>query len=389
MADAELDTLVRAGATKVLHRAWQPQRGYCRPNRHTYPHLWLWDSCFHSIAWSAIGDARGLRELDAVFEGQLADGFLPHMRYGRHTYARGPLPGVSSFTQPPVYVRALQAAADAGVSSSGADVRALFASLVEKATRALDALWRARLRDGLLVIVHPWEAGTDDSPRWDSWIGSTSWHRRKWTKVDRELLACTVFSAEGAAVDNPRFVVAPAAFNAIAADAASVLGELLGDETWRARGRDLAARLDDAAWDDGERLWADVVFVGGGGSERIPTSDAVLPAMCTRDAAKAASALAQLVNPERFGAAYGPRFVPRDQPGYDPEQYWRGPAWPQLNYLYVLAARRNDAADVAAELSTITRRGVVRAGFAEYWNPETGRGLGARPQTWAAVAAAL
>ncbi len=53
----------------------------------------------------------------------------------------------------------------------------------------------------------------------------------------------------GQAIDNPDFVVAPASFNAIAADAARTLGELTGDTDWVARGRALAATLDDAAWD--------------------------------------------------------------------------------------------------------------------------------------------
>jgi len=381
LAGSDLDPLVRAGATKVLHRAWQRDLGYCRPNRRSYPHLWLWDSCFHSIAWSALADPRALRELDAVFEGQLPNGWLPHMRYGRRTYSRGPLPTVSSFTQPPVYARALRAAADAGLPPS--------AALLEKAARALDALWRERLHDGLLVIVHPWEAGTDDSPRWDAWIGSTSWRRRLWTKVDRDLLDRTVFSPDGVAVDNPAFVVAPASFNAIAADAAVTLGDLLDDDGWRERGRELAATLDEAAWDDDERLWSDVAFSGGGLSLRIPTSDAVLPALCTPDTGKAEKALVQLTAPDRFGAPHGPRFTPVDEPGYNPDQYWRGPAWPQLNYLSVLAARRGGFAELADELATSTKRSVLRAGFAEYWNPETGRGLGAKPQTWAAVAAAL
>jgi hypothetical protein len=383
LAKADVDALVRAGATKVLHRAWQPELGYCRPNRRSYPHLWLWDSCFHSIAWSALHDERAVRELDAVFDGQLPNGFLPHMRYGRRTYPRGPLPTVSSFTQPPVYARALQAATQAGLAASP--------RLFEQAEAALDALWRLRMRDGLLVIVHPWEAGTDDSPRWDSWIGSTSWRRRLWTKVDRQLLESTVFSPDGPAIDNPEFVVAPASFNAIAADAAATLGDLLDDEAWRTRARDLADALDERAWDDEEQLWSDVAFVGPpvADSVRVPTSDAVLPTLCTADRSKADKALAQLTRPDRFAATYGPRFVPPDHPAYRPDEYWRGPAWPQLNYLTALAAKRCDLTALAADLATTTKRSVLRAGFSEYWNPETGRGLGAIPQTWAAVAAAL
>lgn len=376
-----LDAIVRTGAARVLDRAWNESVGYCRPNRRSYPHLWLWDSCFHAIAWFALGDARGSRELEAVFAGQLPDGFLPHMRYGRRTYARGPLKGVSSFTQPPVYARALKAGADAGFAASD--------ELLDRAQRALSTLWRDRLRDGLLVIVHPWEAGTDDSPRWDSWVGSSRWNRREWTAFDRALLKRTVFSSSGQAIFNPDFVVAPASFNAIAADAATTLGELIGDTGWIERGRALATTLDEAAWDGEVGLWADVAFTGGGASVRIPTMDAALPAMCTADPAKAAAALRQLTDPARFGALYGPRFVPKAEPTYNPMQYWRGPAWPQLNYLAACAARRCGDDPLATEIGRLTKRACLRAGFAEYWNPETGRGLGARPQSWSAVAAAM
>jgi hypothetical protein len=365
----------------VLHHAWSETAGYCRPNPRSYPHLWLWDSCFHAIAWFALGDPRGSRELEAVFEGQLPNGFLPHMRYGRRTYARGPLPRVSSFTQPPVFARALKAGADAGFAPS--------TRLLDCADRALAALWRDRSRDGLLVIVHPWEGGTDDSPRWDSWVGSTSWSRRVWTAFDRALLTRTVFGAEGQAVDSPDFVVAPASFNAIAADAAMTLGELANDSQWVAKGRALATTLDETAWDADSQLWRDVALVGGGPSSRIPTMDGALPALCTASPAKAAAALAQLSALDRFGAPFGPRFLLASDGAYNPNQYWRGPSWPQLNYLAAVAARRCDDEALAGALAESTKRSCLRAGFAEYWNPETGRGLGARPQSWAAIAAAL
>ena len=80
--------------------------------------------------------------------------------------------------------------------------------------------------------------------------------------------------------------------------------------------------------------------------------------------------LGQLAEPERFGAPYGLSYLPREHSSYQPAEYWRGPAWPQLNYLMARAAQR--WGDEAA-----------------YWNPEDGTGLGAVPQGWAAVAAAL
>ncbi|MBX6372539.1 MAG: hypothetical protein IRZ02_09840, partial [Acidothermus sp.] len=239
VTEVERDAELRRLAARLLDRAWQGAAGYCVPNRRSYPHLWLWDSCFHVIAWAALGDRRAVEELQTVFAGQFAGGFLPHIRYRdgsiRHRH-RGPLAGSSSFTQPPVYVRALLAVRDAGME--------IPAELLDRAASALDALWRDRLRDGLLVVVHPWEAGTDDSPRWDSWVGSHRWRRRRWTAFDREIASRAVYGADGQAIDSTAFVVAPASFNAIAADAARCLGDLLDDDTWRRRAGDLADTLD-------------------------------------------------------------------------------------------------------------------------------------------------
>jgi glycogen debranching enzyme len=201
-----------------------------------------------------------------------------------------------------------------------------------------------------------------------------------------------VFSDGGVAIDNPDFVVASASFNAIAADAARTLGDLLADKSWRVRGAELTDALDHAAWDEREKLWRDVAFAGPPMSEatlRVPTLDAALPALCTADRTKAENAIAQFSRPDRFFAPYGLRFLPPNHPSYNPAQYWRGPTWPQLNYLAALAARHCGLPALANDIAQTTKRAVLRARFSEYWNPETGRGLGARPQTWAAVVAAM
>ena len=77
-------------------------------------------------------------------------------------------------------------------------------------------------------------------------------------------------------------------------------------------------------------------------------------------------------------------------PSFDAGTYWRGPAWPQLTYLLWLAAhaaraerRRRRAAP--AQLVA----GAWQSGFAEYWDPDTGDGHGASPQSWTALAAVV
>ncbi len=52
----------------------------------------------------------------------------------------------------------------------------------------------------------------------------------------------------------------------------------------------------------------------------------------------------------------------------------------------MLAAQRRGRHEEAGRLAEKLIVGCVRSGYAERWNPETGAGLGAIPQGWAALA---
>jgi GH15 family glucan-1,4-alpha-glucosidase len=54
-----------------------------------------------------------------------------------------------------------------------------------------------------------------------------------------------------------------------------------------------------------------------------------------------------------------------------------------------VAARRLDRVGDAASLRDALLRGAHTSGFAEYWHPDTGAGLGAVPQSWAGLAAVV
>jgi glycogen debranching enzyme len=98
---------------------------------------------------------------------------------------------------------------------------------------------------------------------------------------------------------------------------------------------------------------------------------------------------AALRDPSAFGGACGPAQVHRAEPVFDAAAYWRGPAWPQLTYLFWVAARRLGRDADAAWLRDALVRGAATSGFAEYWHPDTGVGLGAVPQSWAGLAAVV
>ncbi|MET1085543.1 MAG: hypothetical protein ABWY04_00210 [Arthrobacter sp.] len=379
---------VTVSVRQLMEAHWRADHGYSVPNPGTYPHLWLWDSCFHAIIWARLGDDRAVQELDAVLAGQLDNGMVPHMRYGGEgpdTWL-GPLTKTSSLTQPPMFGHAVRVLSEAGI--------ALSEDTVTKAKAGLDWLWeKRRTPEGLIYVVHPWEAGNDHSPRWDDWgaPGRTKegYSRPARTAWNKERMKEVSFSADGAANWSTSFVSCPAAFNAYTAFNFRELAAVTGDAVLEARATELAAAMDEHLWDAEEQLWSDLAVVGGGPSVRIPIGDGVMGALVTADLAKARTALKQLADPARFGSQFGPANVSREHPAYDPDTYWRGPAWPPLNYLFQQAFARQGMEAEAEWLAGLTARGAVTSGWAEYWNPENGRGLGAVPQTWAGLVIAM
>jgi hypothetical protein len=377
-------------ALGILKAHWRPEVGYCVPNPSTYPHQWLWDSAFHAVAWARLGDARGIRELSSLIGGQLDCGMVPHMRYGPIPPVAwlGPLTSSSSITQPPMFGHAIAELVRSGFEVPEDNLR--------RATRAIRWLMDTR-RDasGLIFVVHPWEAGNDHAPRWDGWgvPGRTpdTYDQRARSRWNVALMRDVIIGADGAASGSHRFVVCPAAFNAYVAFNARELATVTGDGDLRRNADVLADLIDDLLWDDETNLWADRPVVGGDGhSHRIAISDGAMPLLVSPRPDRAERALRTLRDSRVFGGTpYGPTNVARDEPSYDPSAYWRGAAWPNMSYLLWLAARRWNSVETADEIARTTTAGAEASGWAEYWNPHTGEGLGAVPQSWTALVAAM
>jgi glycogen debranching enzyme len=368
-------------ALKILDAAWSNARGYCFPNAEVYPHMWLWDSCFHSISWATFHDERSMRELSQALSAQFPNGFLPHMVYAGSTIFRGPRTDVSSFTQPPIYALAAAWARRHGISVPG--------HLLDKISRALSYFTENRLFDGLAFVVHPWETGCDHSPRWDSWYGGT-WDSWKWDMRDQQLVRAAQFRpVEHDAVWSSEFVCAPSFFNAILSHAFLIASELTGDMRQRRMSFELGDAIDELLWDDRQSMYVDRPIVGGGDSHSLPTLDGVLSALGSIKRERALACLDRLRDPSQFAAPFGLRYLPLTHPLYLPNDYWRGPAWPQLEFLAIQACRRWGLDKLATQISEKSRRGIARSGWAEFRNPETGHGLGARPQTWSSLAGAM
>lgn len=380
-------------ARDLLSSHWLDD-GYAMPNRDTYPWQWLWDSCFHAIVWAELGDERCVVELESLFAFQSSSGFVPHMNYHPDPGAAESLwgrRGSSSITQPPMYGHAI-----AEVVRRGFEVGP---SLIESAVAGLRFLLRDRKRTaaGLVSLAHPWESGCDDSARWDDALnpqeaapsGQDAWHHRlpAWRKHKIELLSQLEVDGFGASISNPAFAVGSAGFNALVAFNAQELAGL-GNDDELARQAEELADIVSARWDDEAQTWVDDgPFEHGSG--RVRTTDAHFCLLADPNVDRCRRAAADLIDPACFGAPFGPRGAHVGEPTYDPDTYWRGPAWPQMSYLLWLGCRRAGAEGVADRLASSTHQGALASGLAEFWNPETGEGRGAIPQSWASISLAM
>jgi len=370
---------VEAACRQILEGNWVATAGFTAPNRRKYPWMWLWDSCFHAIAWSGLGDPRGVRELESVLSLQLPSGFVPHMGYATNPAASLALwhaPGRSDITQPPMYGHALRVLAERGFA---------VAHMYRAATAGLDYLFEHRRdpRSGLIRVLHPWESGWDDSPRWDG-SPSAPFKERRWNKQKRALVR-SIRLRDGAAWANPCFDVGSAGFSALVAFNARELGELTANKGLLAKASALAEAID-GHWLDSRGTWSDVCLEGPRGTSAVRTLDALFGVLVSADAGHLDRAFAEIFERRSFWRPYGPSGTAADEPAYDPGAYWRGDAWPQEVYLVMVAAQRRGRRVAAERLAEKLVLGCIGSGYAERWNPETGAGLGATPQGWAALA---
>jgi hypothetical protein len=273
-----------------------------------------------------------------------ASGFVPHIDYERdpdHLLAFWGRRDSSTITQPPMYGHAV-----AELQRRGIDVSQ---EVVDRARAGVEFFLRERAHpSGLVRIVHPWETGCDDSPRFDHWGARdvAGWYDLKGVLVR----------------DPSAFDCAPVSLSALVA----WNGSLLGIDTTA-----LVDALRDR-WDDDVSTWVD-----GGEAEttsgRVRSLEALLPLLVIDNEAARASVAA----PTGHGATFGPRGVHPQEPSFDRRRYWRGPVWPQLAYLLWCAG---------ADVAPTSVRGASVSGLAEYWDADDGTGLGAVPQSWTGLA---
>ncbi len=413
-------------ALDVLEQNWLGHA--TRPSPRLYPHQWSWDSACIAIGYSTWNQERAQTELRSLFAAQWADGLLPHIVFsGEGSYFPGPefwqterSPNApdghrtSGIVQPPIHssavLRVYRNAADRECAA------VFLEELYPKLVAWHDYLYRERTRNGgaLAEIWHPWESGMDNSPLWDGALDrivlapadvpeyervdvrlTDADERPTDAEYDRYAYLVQLFRDVDYAPEQIRatcpFAIRPVLFNALLVqagrDLATIARELGRDPgPFEAQAERTAAALDAELWDEEHGIYVDYDVCGDGPvAARCPVGFAPLYAGVPA-AARAERALeglaASLVRAGDHGWAVPS--LSTDDPGFDPQRYWRGPVWPIVHWVFSQAfARYGNAA-----LSGALRRTMIdlcrSGGFCEHYNPRTGRGQGGEQFAWTA-----
>lgn len=404
-----------------------------------YPHMWSWDAAFISIGLAHLNVDRAAREIDTLLGAQWRTGMVPHIVFSDGTeYFPGPdrwacaelnsdaphSPRTSGICQPPVHAIALRRVVDIGRRGSAADVARVERLLRECWPRLYRwHAWLARHRDprgtGLLCVVHGWESGMDNSPRWDApytavepgddlppyvrldrRVVADASERPTDTEYDRYLWLLEemrrVRYDPDEVVRTSSFLVGDVFVSALFALACEVLASL-GEDcgapaeqvrqlcSWAER-----SRAAVAATCDPETGLARDYDLRSDGWVRTRTIAGFAPLLCGGLPAERERALvAVFQGPDWAGypglfAAIPPSVSPAD-PGFRPRTYWRGPVWPVVTWLFGWALQRRRLLEPALKLRTEGLRLVVDGTFAEYYHPFSGEPLGSHHQSWTAA----
>ncbi|MDR7418079.1 MAG: trehalase family glycosidase [Armatimonadota bacterium] len=394
---------------------------YTRPSPRLYPHQWLWDSAFIALGWAHLDWPRAVREVDAVLAGQWDNGLLPHIIYNPSVRDYFPGPdwwpdtpprrrGVvtSGISQPPVLPTAVYLA---GRLQPDEHTRhAWWARVYEPLLASMRYFSRHRtIGDSPLVaIIHPWEAGLDNSPRWDFAVrlglAPTRPYRRidnavvsqdlRPTRADYDLYMHLVERIAASGYDMaaylPRapFAVYDALFNAVWYRSMNDLNRIAA-----ALGRPPAASDAElqafrnayhaTLWHPGSQLFRDCDARTGA---LVPVDTAAGLVAIYAGLVDAGQARAMI---EAYrGRCAGCRMIastPPDQEGFDPVRYWRGPVWININWLVVRGLEALACTEETRRLAAETMALVETSGLREYYHARTGEGIGGSDFSWSAA----
>jgi hypothetical protein len=427
------DTAALLSAAKdVLKRN---DRGFYTVPAEPYPHQWLWDSCFIAIGQRHYDVERAKMEILSLLRGQWTNGMMPNIIFSRGREYRHDQnvwrSWVSPFapdkakttgiTQPPMLAEAI---VRVGQKLPIVERRSWYRQVWPNLLSYHQWLYNERdpHGEGLVLQIHPWETGLDNSPPWMSelqnhllpgWvrlikqlrldyvIGLFRRDTRNIPKGQRlsTIEALAFYDAQrrlrrkayniNDILDHSLFAIEDLAFNSIlirANDhlleiAKSIRADVPEDLLKRIK---LTVKTFDELWDPYTEMYYPRDFV----THRLlkePSVASLLPLYAGCISKERAETLVKMLESERlFGPPYPVPSTPLNSPWFNPECYWQGPTWFNINWLIIDGLRRYGFHHHADAL-TESMLELAQHGSYEYFNPLSGEPLGAPNFSWTAA----
>ena len=318
---AALDKALLMIRTQVMSAEGSIRRRWSTPDRWPHRKMWLWDSVFHAIGWRHIDLPLAQEVLEAVFDVQRDDGFIPHMA--------SPFEA-SDITQPPVLAYGVWLLVEQGAPLAWAE------ALLPRLVAYLE--WNKAHRDtdgnGLLEWFieadencRSGESGMDNSPRFDEATQLDAVDLNAFMANEYRCLA-RIADRLGLADQQERFTREQARFNEL---------------------------INRYGWNPETGFYHDFDPIAGVQTP-VLTSAGFLPLLSGAASPQQAQRLVDhLSDPETFGTAFPIASVSRgSRQGHDKDM-WRGPTWININWLVAEALEDYGFNDQAEGLRRQTR----------------------------------
>jgi hypothetical protein len=414
---------------------------YTIPASGLYTDQWLWDSCFIAIGLRHYDVERAKIEILSLLRGQWSNGMLPHMilnpnsvnTFNKHlrnnkiwrSWINPMAPedvSTSGITQPPVVAEAV---VRIGEKLPWPERRSWYKIVYEPLLAYHEWLYRERdpHNEGLVLQIHPWETGLDNTPPWMAqlhehllpwWIRAIratrldiaiGWFRNDTHYVPIEQRESTIeglaaydmqrrFRRKGydfyKIIDHALMAIEDLTFNSIFIRANTQLRHIA-----RSIRADLPQELLEnmkKTEESLEQLWdpfSSEYFSRDFVTHHFLKESSIAALMplyagCI-DQKRAEILVRALENAHRFGPAFPVPSVPLDSVWYNGKTYWQGPTWINMNWMIIDGLKRYGFKDHAAALRESTLELITKSGFYEYFDPVTGEPAGAPMFSWTAA----
>ncbi len=406
------------------------------PQPNLYPHQWLWDSCFIAIGLRHLDVERAQTELRSLLRGQWSNGMLPNMIFSDEAkhwrdrqlwrswvspYAPDGI-ATSGITQPPMLAEAVYRV---GQKLKLPERRSWYKEMLPALISYHEWLYADRdpHQEGLIVLLHPYEAGLDNTPPWLSelrkhslplWLAALEKFKLGWLisifrrDTQHTTLAERTGDIEAAAdwvamrrlrrkaynseaiLSRSLFAVQDLVFNSIFIRANHQLKEIA-----KTAGHPIPESLDQKITKTAtalEELYSESngqYFSRSFVSHKLIEEPSIATLLPLYSGAISKNHAAHLVEILKRKQMFSPRWpipsVPVDSPAFNPYKYWQGPTWVNMNWLIIDGLNRYGFGLEAKELEHSTLRMVAKSGMYEYFNPLNARPAGAADFSWTAA----